>query len=187
MANVKCSQCGTVWDVNNPPKSKPAAQPATDSTPTPKTKSAASKRRQTAMIALAGSLFSLLALAGLGIILFTGGDEPQQEQAPPVVAEAPVEKGTYRIVKLPESTRKKIYHDYRLASGSSVEKKVMVTKDSVAAKTLGKTMNLIMDREVTHMALLNNISEEDVMQIVAEGNAEGWPPKKKAKPQQTSK
>jgi hypothetical protein len=181
MANARCSQCGTVWDVNNPPASKP--KPPDDSTsakPAAKSKSAAAKKRQTAMVVLASSIFGLFAIAAIGIVLFTGGDdEPEPKPQATEIAEPPKAKGPYRVVDLPESTRRSIYRDYRLTAGSSVEKKVMVPKDSVAAKTLGKTMGALLNREITHMALLNNISEEDILQIVAEGDANEWPPQKK--------
>ena len=83
----------------------------------------------------------------------------------------------YRIVKLPESTRKKIYESFRIAASSSVEKKVMVPKASVAAKIMKSTMTAMVDREVTMLALQHRIEPDDVLQIVAEGNDKGWPPK----------
>ncbi|MGB7347883.1 MAG: hypothetical protein WBD20_26900 [Pirellulaceae bacterium] len=184
MTNVKCSQCATVWDVNHPPAAKAVKKSAASQRSDADDdghRSAASKKRQSAVIALVGSLFVVFALATIGVILFTGGEDPAPPPVETVAEETPKEKGTYRVVNLPESTRRNIYRDYRLTASSSVEKKVMVSKDSVAAKTVGKTMGLIVDREVTHMALLNGISEEDVMQIVAEGDAEGWPPVKKVK------
>jgi hypothetical protein len=172
-----------VWDVNNPPATKPKpAKESTSANPAAKSKSAAAKKRQTAMIVLASSVFGLFAIAAIGIVLFTGGDEePKPDPQPQAtqIAEPPKAKGPYRVVDLPESTRRNIYRDYRLTAGSSVEKKVMVPKDSVAAKTLAKTMGAHLDRDITLLALLNNISEEDVLQIVAEGDANGWPPQKK--------
>lgn len=186
MANIRCSQCSTVWDVNNPPsvKAAPKSQEKGSETATPKKRSEASKRRQAAMIAVAGSFFTFLALAAIAAIMFTGGEKPTPAEPEPqiAIAEQTIDPGDYRVVKLPESTRRNIYRDYRLTAGSSVEKKVMVPKDSVAAQTLGKTMNALVNREVTHLALLNNITDDDVMQIVAEGNAKGWPPQRKTTP-----
>ncbi len=193
MANARCPGCGTVWDVNHPNNAKVAAKQTNAKGPSDqpsskpsakesKTKSAAARRRQTAAITVAGGMLALLVFGGVAVVMMTGGQDSPPAAQTPVEAETPKEKVVYRIVNLSEAMRKKIYYDYRLAAGSSVEKKVMVSKDSVTAKTLGKTMNLMMDREIKMQALINKISEDDMMQIIAEGDDKGWPPKKKTPP-----
>ena len=51
----------------------------------------------------------------------------------------------------------------------------MILKDSPVNKALQSTLGKINDREVTHFSLIHKITEEDVMQIVAEGDAKQWP------------
>ncbi|NND95819.1 MAG: hypothetical protein HKN47_00650 [Pirellulaceae bacterium] len=189
MTNVKCSACGTVWDVNNPVAAK---RPSKTSAKSSGGKSADEKssgdrgktksggKNQTTMIAIAGGSFAALVIAGISVVLLTGGDKDSaNEPASQTAVAEPAAKPTYRVVDLPESTRKKIYSDYRKTASSSVEKKLMIPKDSIARQTVEKTMGALVAREVTHFSLLYNISEDDVMQIVAEGDAENWPGKKK--------
>ena len=185
MTHIKCSSCGTVWDRNNPSAAKRAAAPAKSEPPNDGEKNLGNN---TAMIAIAGSAFALLALAGIGVVLFTGGDP---EPAPPTSnPQAPANQASnsaptaatseYRIIKkLSEPTRKKLYYDYRQTAGSTVEKKVLVPSESAVAKSLGNMTSALAKREVQHFSLQYNISEDDVMQVVAEGDAKGWPPKRK--------
>ncbi len=198
MTMVKCSSCSTVWDVNNPSAAKKrpspnrpaaggAAKPADSGAEQPKKKRsqpAAKKQMYTALATVVGGLVVLLVVAGFAIVLLTGGGDDdstaQTESTTSDVAdteERETPPAYYRVVKLPESTRKKIYESFRIAASSSVEKKVMIPKNSVAAKGLASTMSSMVDREVQMLSLQHNISTDDVLQIVAEGNDKGWPPK----------
>ena len=76
---------------------------------------------------------------------------------------------------MPESTRKTIYLDYRKLVGSSTEKKVMIMKESPVNKGLQGMLGKTVDREITHFSLIHQISEDDVRQIIAEGDAKQWP------------
>jgi len=44
---------------------------------------------------------------------------------------------------------------------------------------LQETLEKVVDREITHFALIYKVTEDDIMQIVAEGDAKKWPGSKK--------
>ena len=194
MTNVRCSSCGTVWNVNQPTAATPASSPSRTSSEDDSGGSAS--QHQLALFAGVGSVLALLAIAGIAIAFFVGvPEEPAPEpvvqkpvQPVAVVEEPPVEvEPNYREVKLPESTRKLIYREYRMLVSSSTEKKIPVMKGSPVERTLSHTLGKTVDREITHWALIHNITEDDVMQIVAEGDAKRWPGSRKPDPPPESK
>ena len=192
MSHVKCSSCGTVWDVNNPgaakkPAGKSTASPAADKESKKPRKSNAAKKKQAALIGVASTLVALIAIAGICVVLFSGGGDDTESETTTQNTSSTTQTATvdplpsFREVKLPESTRKKIYYDYRQAASSSVEKKVFLPKDSKASQILSGTMEKIVDREVTAMAIMHKVKDEDILEIVKEGDAKGWPPLKPKK------
>ena len=169
MTNIKCPSCGAVWDVNNPVAAKPAAaEPDTES----------SGETNVPLIAGLAGVVVFLAIAGLAIIFLL---PTKDQQAPAEVEAAPsdTQVATYREVKLPESTRQKIYFDYRRMVASSTEAKLLIPKGSPVQVRLQETLEKVVDREITHFALIYKVTEEDIMQIVAEGDAKKWPGSKK--------
>ncbi len=176
MTNIKCPSCGHVWNVNQP------SAPAASRTHPTDTDEAGNGANAAVFTVVAGAVV-LLAIAGILLVLFLPGED--QGAATPdvdaVQSAAPSDPAvaSYREVDLPEETRKKIYYDYRRMAKSSIEKKLPVPKDSPVRKSVEGMLRKTADREVTHFALLHNISEEDVMQIVAEGDAKQWPGSKK--------
>ncbi|MEM6473907.1 MAG: hypothetical protein AAF802_30425 [Planctomycetota bacterium] len=80
----------------------------------------------------------------------------------------------FRVVDLPESTRKKIHREMKQMIGSSVGRAGKVPKGGVAGQATMNMFGSIADREVQRMALVYNVSEDDIRQIIAEGEAKGW-------------
>tara|TARA_R110002049_G_scaffold72490_7_gene187590 strand:- start:173153 stop:173752 length:600 start_codon:yes stop_codon:yes gene_type:complete len=188
MANIKCGSCGAIWNVNNPAASSAATQASSRKPQRSTLKNSSSDSANSHMKVLAisiGGLLVLLALVGIGIAMFVSGSpepvaEPIAQPQPPTVAAAPkpvpVQTApTFREVDLPESTRQAIYLDYRKLVESSTEKKVMIMKESPVNKSLQNMLGKTVDREIVHFALIHKISEDDVLQIIAEGDAKQWP------------
>ena len=174
MTNIKCPSCGAVWNVNNPVAKKPQAanQSETDDS---------SDEPNIALFAgIGGGAIVLLAIVGMSIAFSLPTKEKKQSEpaAETVAAEEP--PADFRVVtKLSEKTRQEIYFDYRRMAASSIEKKVFVAKDSPVGKALDDMLHKTVDREITHFSLIHNVTEDDIMQIVAEGDAKKWPGSKK--------
>ena len=180
MSNIKCSACGTIWNVANPSAAKKSSaareQESQDSEDVSDSTEGVSPGL---MITIAGGVLALLVLLGVGVAVMSGSTKKPAATEQPTTAQ-PTEKVklVYRIVKLPEDQRKKIYYDYRLAAGSSVEKKVFLPKDSAARRGLESTMGAIVKRELTQLALIHKISDDDIQQIILEGQDKDWPPRR---------
>ena len=185
MANVKCGSCGSIWNVNNPgsaSETSPAAK--RDAGSKNSSGGSASKQQTTLIVGIAGVL-AVLATIGIAVAFFVNGSTQPAAEMPvtppppapvPTIAMAPTDATpTYREVDLPESTRQEIYFDYRKLVESSTEKKIMILKDSPVNKSLQSMLGKTVDREITHFSLIHKITEEDVRQIIAEGDAKKWP------------
>ena len=131
------------------------------------------------MITIAGGVLALLVLLGVGVALMSGSTKKPAATEQPTTAQ-PTEKVklVYRTVKLPESQRKKIYYDYRQVAASSVEKTAFLPKKSATGRGLQNTMEAIVKRELTQLALIHKISEDDIQQIILEGQDKDWPPRR---------
>ncbi len=117
----------------------------------------------------------MIAIVGGGLwMLAQPAPTPPPKSVPVVQQTQPVNAEPYREIALPESTRQQIYHDYRQAAGSTVEKQVPIPKDSAVRGALGRTLGQTLDREITLHASIHNISEDDVKEIIKEGNAKQW-------------
>ena len=176
MTDIKCPSCGQVWNVNQPQAAAPTSTP---------TSSGDQANSNAAVLAGVAGAVVMLAILGISLVLFLPVTEdattdPVSNSKPEEIDVAVVESpSSYREVDLPESTRKQIYWDYRLMAKSSIEKKLMIPKDSPVRSSVEGMLQKTVDREVKHFSLLYNISEDDVMQIVAEGDAKQWPGSKK--------
>ncbi len=177
MASVRCSSCGSVWNPSEPTDQKHAADEASSAAV-----SAPKSSLNTAK--LAGGVFStLLVLAFVcGAVWYlspaTPDAVPLSDPTPKPVtiakqAEAPPPE-SYREISLPESTRQKIYRDYRMSAGTSVEKPIPLPKEWKSRQALDATFNSILERELTLHASVHNISVDDVTEILKEGNAKQW-------------
>lgn len=102
---------------------------------------------------------------------------PAPVEASPVsseVAEAPAAP-TYREVNLPEEHRKRIYDDYRKMARTTIEKPLLLP-DSKVRDNFEEMLQKTNDNGVMQLAELNNITIDDMHQIVAEGDAKNWDP-----------
>ena len=173
MTNIKCPSCGQVWNVNRPPA---AGAPNTEEVEEEEESGGIHP------LIFAGAAGACVFVAMIGIFLASMIPGQKKKPEPEQVAAVAAEPEPYREIDLPESVRKRLYWDYRLMVKSSTEKKLMVPKESYTYKQVKGTMQGIVDREVKHFALLHNITEEEVLQVVAEGNAKKWPGSPKHQP-----
>ena len=132
MSNIKCSACGTIWNVANPSAAKKtSAARERDSKDSEEVSDSDAGVSPGMMISIAGGVLALLVLLGIGVAIMTGStnQKPAATEQPAATAQ-PTEKVklVYRTVKLPESQRKKIYYDYRQVAASSVEKNRLLAK-----------------------------------------------------------
>jgi hypothetical protein len=82
----------------------------------------------------------------------------------------------YRVVDLPEPTRREIYDDYREAARTTREKPLPLFQDSAPRSAMERMLQETLDREIRRLAALHDISVNDIKQIIAEGDAKGWDP-----------
>lgn len=185
MASTKCQACGNVFPVG-------AAGASADSGPFPNKPTPRNGDSDQGANATAGQWIvvgGVAALALIGLIILTvlrssGGDEvepekpevPMRTQASVVEDLELVEDQTpeFRVVNLPETTRQSIYRDYKKMIGSSFGKAKKIPKGGVAGQSLNSMLGSTVDRDVAQMALIHGVSEEDIAQIYAEGQAKGW-------------
>ncbi|MCA9136087.1 MAG: hypothetical protein KDB00_04995 [Planctomycetales bacterium] len=189
MASTKCQSCGNVFPITAAGASPAAAQVGRQSGSQPsRTKNESdggAKATPGQWIVVGG----VAAAALIGLILLTvlrtgGGDDvPAEKPEVPMRTQASVvedldlkegETPTFRVVNLPESTRQSIYRDYKRMIESSFGSTKKIPKSGVAGQSLNKMLGSTVDRDVTQMALIHKISEEDIAQIYAEGEAKGW-------------
>lgn len=185
MASIKCHSCGNVFSpsaaaapqANAPQSSRPPSRDRDDAD------SDAEDRFGQWFVVGAVAAVAFVGLAFLTFFRPGPSEEPEKPEIPMREQATVVENLNldpeggeieYRVVDLPESTRQKIFRDYSLMIGSSLGSNKKVPKSGAAGQALNKTLGSIVDREVTHFALQNNITEEDVAQIYAEGKAKGW-------------
>jgi hypothetical protein len=174
MANVKCPSCATVWNVNNPAAAqksaaakKAAAEPAAKSDEKNNTANAA-------MIAgLVGGVMMLFAILGLGLILLNRQPPPTpvaevEETIKPAIPEE------YRVIRLPEEHRRRIYKDYRGVARTTVEKPLILLQGTKPRKMLEDMLQATYDREMMRFAALHDITVDDVKEVIKEGDANVW-------------
>lgn len=184
MASTKCPACGAVFSVSG--AASPAASSASPKrVPADEDSGGPSGERLGQWLIVGG--VALLAVIGLVVLTMTSfgktvdgetadADAPMRDQATVVEAlelnedEVP----EYRVVDLPESTRKAIYRDYSKMIASSFGKAKKIPKGGAIGQALNQTLGQTVDREVTSMAIIHGITEEDIAQIYAEGQAKGW-------------
>jgi predicted RNA-binding Zn-ribbon protein involved in translation (DUF1610 family) len=112
-------------------------------------------------------IFVVVALAVMSLVKPTGADENEsQSAATPVIV--------YREVDLPESQRQQIYLDMSIAEKKTTGAKIPLPKDSQVGQFVQENLQKVLDRESTLQGLLNDISNEDLQEIMKEGKAKGW-------------
>ena len=95
-----------------------------------------------------------------------GETDPPSQESP---SETP--KITYEEIRLPESTRKKLYRDYRAVARTTLEKPLPLPQGSPPRAAMEKMLQQVFDRELTRFAALYRISESEVREVIKEGDA----------------
>ncbi len=170
MTSVQCSSCGTVFNPAAPATSRAAV-------PSHEPQSSDSGMDPTLQWLLMGGMAGLILLGVVGVILFSMNTPPPPP--PPPVVKAPLDESIdlpddYKVVDLPLATKKRIYLEYNQMIESSFGKADKVPKSGVAGQQLRGMLTETVNREIRHFALLHNVSEEDIRNVIAEGKAEGW-------------
>jgi hypothetical protein len=178
MTNVKCPACATVWNVKHPAAAA-SKMPASEAGPK-KTEAPAKAEKDDfagfAMVAgLVAGAMMLIAMAGIVIVVLS------RQPAPSQIATAEVEETIkpstpqpYRVIDLPEETRRRIYQDYRNVAVTTVEKPLILPQGSKPRKSLEDMLQKTYDRELSRFAALHDITVDDVKEVIKEGDAKVW-------------
>lgn len=175
LSNVKCPSCATLWNVNHPGAAQlsPAAKQAARATVDPE--EAKSATAGAAIVAsLVGGAMLMIAMIGLAIVILNR--EPNPATATSQVEETikPLKPEPYRVVNLPEETRRRIYKDYRAVARTSVEKPLAVPQGTKVRQNLEVMLQQAFDRELMRFAALHDITVDDVKEVIKEGDAKVW-------------
>lgn len=196
MANVKCPSCSTVWNVNQP---SAAQRPATAKRPaTAAAKSDDNAEKGTGsqvsvamMAAMVGGGLLLFTVVGVAAVLMTGDSSqansssdagnstPTASQGDSGASPATIKPAVpeeYRIIRLPEATRRRIYDDYRKVARTSVETPLMAPQGTRLRQATEGMLQGVFDRELARFAALHDITVDDVKEVIKEGDAKGWDP-----------
>jgi len=182
MASVKCPSCGRIWKIN-------------DDSDTDEVEESAEKVKQKRKPSRLTALLPVV-LAGMLVVAAVAGGSwwwINREPPPPTMAEymaanrpggqtgtqpsgQPVAAAAepYREIDLPESQRKQIYADYRTAVKGTVGKPLPIPQASVAKQALDATMAAMLEREVRRFAAAHDVTEDDIAEVIKEGNAKQW-------------
>ncbi|QDV63138.1 zinc ribbon domain-containing protein [Crateriforma conspicua] len=190
IASVRCSKCGKVW---NPGEDAAAAEPKVDlaakmagyeneggGKSKKKRKKSKSSGGSNKVAAIVASVIFVVALAGVGVYLWLQRDpSPQVAAVPDEPEEEPADDDDvvwvapdYREVNMPEADRKRIYMDMRSTAITSIEKPLLIIGPARVA--MEKTLQDVYDREIRTQAALHDVPEDDIRQIVNEGDAKRW-------------
>jgi ribosomal protein S27E len=174
LTNIKCPSCATVWNVNNPG----AAQLSPDARRAQPKPVSEDERQSSANLAIVGGLIGagmfLLAIIGLGIVVLNRDSKPAAASAAVEETIKPREPEEYRVVDLPEPTRKRIYDDYRKVARTTVEKPLAVPQGTKIRQDLEVMLQKTFDRELMRFAALHDITVDDVKEVIKEGDAKAW-------------
>gem|GEM_PF-2746332 len=83
---------------------------------------------------------------------------------------------TFREVRLPEETRKRLYNDYRGVARTTIEKPLPLPQGSPPRAALEQMLQQTFDRELNRFSALYNVSLDDVKEVIKEGDAKRWDP-----------
>ncbi len=176
MANVKCPQCQTIWNVGNPAAAQlgAGAIAAKRSVADQKQANEKSQSQMPLIATLVAAAMVLLAVIGITVVMLSSTPAPSEVVSNEV--EETIKPRTpqpYVVVDLPEEQRRRIYDDYRKVARTTVEAPLMVPQGNVRA-SLENMLEKTYDRELVTFAALHDIKVEDVFEIIKEGDAKVW-------------
>ena len=186
MANARCPSCGTIWNVNNPAATKLATQAAVTrkaaGNSSLKEESVRSPSVNIVLIAgLVGGGALLVTLVGVAAVIMnrnaipaTASQEMTKEVTKAEDTIKPVTPEEYRVINLPEETRKRMYNDYRKVARSTVETPLMVPQETNLRQATEGMLQGVFDRELMRFAALYDVTVNDVKEVIKEGDAKGW-------------
>lgn len=191
MTNAKCPECGMVWNLNsavanvartaatNPAAGHAGAVIAGGAKRAEQDVMLPEENDSTATAALVAGLVGggMMLLAMIGLVAFLVSRPPDPSLASAVEVEETVKPATpepYRVIKLPEEHRRRIYNDYRTVARTTVEKPLILPQGTKARASLEDMLQKTYDRELLHFAALHDITVDDVKEVIKEGDAKVW-------------
>ena len=81
---------------------------------------------------------------------------------------------SFRVVKLPEEHRRRIYAQTRKTAKVTTEKPLLLPKGGAVRQSLENMLQDTHDMGLGQIAALHDISVEDVSEIIKEGDAKQW-------------
>lgn len=182
LVQLRCAQCGMIFTA---PKQQSGQQSQSRSVGA----SASNSSSNTTLILIGvGVTMVFLLMAAGGAFFYLQSRESQVAGEPdasesegetdPPIQDAPSETPeiTYEEIRLPESTRKKLYSDYRAVARTTLEKPLPLPQGSPPRAAMEKMLQQVFDRELTRFAALYRISESEVREVIKEGDAKRWDP-----------
>lgn len=189
IASVKCPSCGKVW---HPGQANGTDHSAADRAINPAAeqgdgRGAIAATGKTALIVgamVAGMLLAATVGGGWWMLARGNGqpaDPPVDARSRPAatrtadsepVAWVPAE--SYRVIDLPEATRKRIYSDYRLAAGTTIGKPLPLPNESALRTSVEGMLAATLERELRRFAALHDVTVADILEVIKEGNAKAW-------------
>jgi hypothetical protein len=180
MTNVKCPACAKVWNVKNPaaPKSNTPA-PETAGKKTEDSVAPAAEKDDFAGFAMVAGLVggAMMVIAMVGIVIIILNRQPDPSQTATAEVEETIKPSTpqpYRVIDLPEETRRRIYKDYRQVAVTTVERPLILPQGTRPRESLEDMLQKTYDRELMHFAALHDITVDDVQEVIKEGDAKVW-------------
>lgn len=178
MTNVRCPSCSHVWNTTDPKASAPQPTPAKSKAQQDEEEATNEKAILASVI---GGAIALLVLVGLLFFFVLGGKNNNDGAAadssntnePAETNTAP--KRQYKVVeKLSVDTRKKLFREYKQMAATTIDKKIPIPSKSPVHGAVKNMLNKTADRELRHFSLLYNITENQVLDVVAEGEDKSW-------------
>ncbi|MEC7678062.1 MAG: hypothetical protein VX694_02240 [Planctomycetota bacterium] len=187
LVQFRCAQCGMIFTAPKQPSGEQSQGRSVGA-------SASNSSSDTTLILIGvGVTLVFLLLAAGGAFFYFQSRESQvaesqvagepdasesEAETDPPSQDAPSEtpKITYEEIRLPESTRKKLYSDYRAVARTTLEKPLPLPQGSPPRAAMEKMLQQVFDRELTRFAALYRISESEVREVIKEGDAKNWDP-----------
>lgn len=197
MVNFRCGTCGHVWNVGQSSAQPSSVTPAGGGVkrvpdaadqlagPDESATAKSSSNTSAAVAMIAFVLVGMAVMGVLGVLVLDIMDSPGSEDGTAANQTSssisteetikPRDPEPYREVRLPEDQRKRVYGQTREVARTTVEKPLPLPQGN-ARKMMEDTLQKIFDRELNALAALHNVTYEDVLEIIKEGDAKNWDP-----------